>query len=211
MIESMRTSRVAIALAVLALVATVRNRAALSATLLVPHKATVSDTARGPAITLPVLPQLRLPILRATSKSDRNTFELVADRTRPFTLLVAFTYGDCYKGLGDIPFWSEIQERYRARLRVVGVTTGGSADKLRYFIEHQELAIPVYNDSAGRVFDAIYAAGYLTPAMVLIDSTGAVIRTDGGRAGNAPLQASLLVALDRIIGLSPGQIDGRNP
>lgn len=150
-----------------------------------------------------LLPAVRLPLLLNQHPWADSIFSIPRDVRGKHTLFVLFTYADCYQGLADVPLWTEIQRRYGSRILVLGVTSEGPPAALRHFLERQNVTIPVANDSTGALFAALYRAGYLTPAMVLADSTGTVIRVDGSRYGSAPLQLSYLLALDGLMPPSP--------
>lgn len=146
-----------------------------------------------------VLPRVSLPILLNAHGEADSLFTLPRSRSRNTTLVIALSYADCYGKLADVPFWSEIQERYGSNLHVTGVVSGGTVEMLQYFLTQQGVQIPVSYDSEGVVRDAILQGGYLTPAMVLLDSVGTVVHVEESRAGNAQLQVEYLMKLDQLV------------
>lgn len=197
----MKLTRIVLVLCALAAVLLAWNTVPSTPTWLTRRSHPSANTGDGSSNRKPVnvlLPQRRLPFLM-NAPSDAET-ELVLPRgSRVATLLIAFSYADCYGKLADVAFWDEIQKRYGSRLHVTGVTSGGTVEKLRYFLVGNGVQIPVLYDSNEVVRGAILQGGYLTPAMVLLDSVGAVVDIEESRAGNTQLQAAYLMKLDRFV------------
>jgi hypothetical protein len=146
-----------------------------------------------------VLPAVRLPfLLNGGAEADAELIGAPDTRAQS-TLYIVFTDADCYKGMADVPFWTALAKEFDHELSVVGVMSGGPPEKLRYLLKRQQVAIPVVHDVTGDVSAAVYRAGMLTPAKVLVDRTGRILRVDGATNGDARSQTQYVTTLGRLV------------
>jgi hypothetical protein len=137
------------------------------------------------------LKPITLPFLISQEPQPARAFATIPSAEAPFTVLIAFSYTDCYSGLADVPFWSSLQRELGSDVRVVGATTGSGENVLRYVLERQGVGFPVLYDPTGTIFAVLHRWGHLTPAVVLSNRAGNVLLVAGSQYGRLDDQRRL--------------------
>lgn len=150
-----------------------------------PNKATLNASAgsvQRPSRPL-VLPSITLPFLMNGSTWPSPEFSIANGASPRHTLYIVFTEADCDKTTADVPFWNTLATEFAPDVFVVGVISGPSSPRLRYFLEREHITIPILHDSASVITDAVYNAGVLTPSKILVDADGKILRINGATNG----------------------------
>lgn len=152
------------------------------------------------------LPSIDLPYLVNSPSREgevaRYTMTFPNEDHRRRVLLVIFTYTDCYKGLADVPFWSELQTEFSGHLDVIGVSAGDHREKLRHFLVSQGMKIPVVYDQGRTLFSLLEQLGVpLTPVLLLAEPDGTVLLKASSTSGDAAHRAEFRHRLRALLQL----------
>lgn len=115
-------------------------------------------------------------------------------------IFIFFNYGDCYAGQADFPFWNQLPSKFDGTVKIIGITSGASPEKLRYFLDKADVRIPILYDSTDQVISELYFRGVRTPARILVDRTGAIRSIDGADYGQDSSQTAYIERVKRVLG-----------
>lgn len=151
-----------------------------------------------------IIPAFSLPYLIPPLNAHDSLFSMPDASTRPHRLLIFFTYADCYAGLAQIPWWSELRMEVGDALHMIGVATGGTESLVHYFVEQQGIDFPVIYDRNGQLFRFLESIGQpITPVLALVTSEGTIVDVRRANWGSKESWLRYTASLDSLMA-NPG-------
>ncbi len=158
-------------------------------------------TVDGQPLPPPIGVGTRVPTMTVTDLGGHA--HTVPDATRP--TLVKFWATWCPHCRADIPLMKDIFATYHDRLQIVAASTDANLDRLRVFVEREQLPYPVVvGTAAPNASEPSLAQRYDVdgiPAYYLIASDGMVIDTWAGSFTEG--HTNLREILDRLLSTAP--------
>ncbi len=143
----------------------------------------------------------RLPYLYSgIAFADRSQPGETKVESAPAQIMIFFTETDCFTGLADLPFWSELHDALGQRATVVGVTTGSDTARVAYYLKERDVRIPVLYDRDRILFSILDTLRQpITPMLIVADADGAVLRAFGSVGGQRSQQDAIRKALNAVL------------
>jgi len=134
------------------------------------------------------VPMLSLVYLNAGS---RFTFPDRKNAVQDY-LFILFTPEDCYSCFAEVPFWKELEQKFKDCLKVFAVGAAISREQLQYFVKRNNVQIPVLYDSESGLFKELGLAGSgITPIKILSTSQGRIIHVSRSTGENRQLRGAV--------------------
>lgn len=113
-------------------------------------------------------------------------------------LFIFFTITDCYTGLADVRYWSELRQEFAGRVRVIGVATGESPERIAYFLDGQGARLPTVFDEQREMFHLLEHFEFpATPVMMLVADDGRLLQLFRMSAATVEGRARIRSLLER--------------
>ena len=161
------------------------------------HAREKPESGSALSLSLDAFPQQIKPFTLPTA--DGASFSFPADLKESFVLFVPFTTHDCYLCYREIELWNTFLPDAAVTIKVIGVLADATPQQARYFIEKQDIRIPVVLDD-GTFFETNRIQGKVTPLKILATREGYLLDVSGTTYNQPALKEKYFARLKNVLG-----------